>query len=275
MLWAAIVSAISAGGKVATAAPYYTATYLGKGGDVTVQQYPARMAYNNATGAVYSFDSGTRSIGVQESQELDLPRVTVWPRPGDPRPAYTTFQMRGNLINDATGMVVGRVPVGNYSFPWSLVNFGYTTPDANGQYTQFHRLVTEANEVTNSFLNTADQLLLQTNLIYAGYTRELLLFDLNTGTRTDVLDLVDPELRGRYGHFGVEGFSARGDILLVAIPWAELGLDHSGTEYYILTPPGLEPMTPVPEPSLLWLAAGSIGLGVRARRRKRRVRGAA
>ncbi|WP_337176347.1 hypothetical protein [Paludisphaera sp.] len=275
MFWAAIVSVISAGGEDATAAPYYTATYLGNGSDVTVQQYPTRMAYNNATGDAYSFDSGTRSFDLQDAASLDLPKVTAWRGAGDPNPP--TYQMEGRLINDATGMVVGRVANGgSRGMPWSSVNFGYTTPDANGKYTEFHKLVTEANEVTNSFLNPADQLLLQTNLIYAGYTRELLLFDLKTGTRTDVRDLVDPELWGRYDRFGVDGFSARGDILLVATPRRDYtDPDSPREEFYILTPPGLEPMTPVPEPSLLWLAAGAVGLGVRAHWRKSRDRGAA
>lgn len=87
--------------------------------------------------------------------------------------------------------------------------------------------------------------------------------DTTTGIATQVRDLIPPELLAKYGGIlDATSIDDRGDILVQFYNGSGIASE------FILTPPGLEAPSPVPEPSILYLAAATIaGLRVRSRRR--------
>jgi len=84
---------------------------------------------------------------------------------------------------------------------------------------------------------------------------------LNTGTSTSISEIIPPELLQKLTALSYDGIDDRGDILIDN--W-----DSKGDEYYVLTPPGLDPPA-VPEPSTLLIFAAAGALAVRASRRRR------
>jgi hypothetical protein len=136
VLWFASVIAAAASAQVATAATYYTPTYIGRRSDLEVP-FGSGPIENRTTGDVYSFDSGTRRLSEQDSAALSLPQTTI--RVGWNPPTQVAYTMRGRITNDATGTVVGVIPnMRSRSMPWQNYDSGYSTPDANGDYTKFN-----------------------------------------------------------------------------------------------------------------------------------------
>ncbi|OJW09453.1 MAG: hypothetical protein BGO49_13040 [Planctomycetales bacterium 71-10] len=258
---------------VASAASYYTPTYVGRDRDVDSSWDGGRKLVDRTTGVAYDVDSGAIALDAPGSAALDLPKTTILR--GGMYPFVETFAMRGYWINPNTGTVVGMIPSGaSQALPWSSVFTGYATRDEDGTYSDFQRLTNGVGADATILLNSADQVLIRTvTWGSSGADIETRLIDAATGIATSLRDLIDPEFWGRYGRLDVEGLTARGDILVSAIPSGDYGTpDSSLAEIFILTPPGVAAPTPIPEPSLLWLAAGSIALGLRARRRGRRDR---
>ena len=84
-----------------------------------------------------------------------------------------------------------------------------------------------------------------------------MLFNVNTGVSTPVDQLVPPSISQQFGIAAAVGIDDRGDILVDAE-----NLANQQDEMFMLTPPGLAPPTPTPEPSTLLffgLIAGGIG----------------
>lgn len=270
-VWFAGLLAFAGGAEVATAAPYYTTTYVGKRGVLGDVSYDRTGVLNRATGDYYPFDSGAKYLSYGESAALHLPQTTV-----GAGPSQLTFSMLGSQINEATGTVVGTIPDegSHMDDHWSNDYYGYVKPDAHGAYSQFHSLTKWGDVGSYILLNSADQVLYgiveyDGRPLY-GHPSASYLADLKTGVEANLNDLVDPKFMASFARLNGLGIDASGNILAEAIGYYQDGSSGRSEGIYILSPPGVDPPTPVPEPSLLWLAAGAIGLAARARRRKTR-----
>ncbi|OJW22025.1 MAG: hypothetical protein BGO49_14705 [Planctomycetales bacterium 71-10] len=242
------------------AVPYYTATYVGTGQDLDDSGASPGMIVNRTTGAAYPFAQTWIPIDSQPAGFFDgLPTNRVYQ--GATYPILTTYTMRPTAMT-TSGIVLGQIPTNRSSNPWVDPAVGYTVRNADGTFGGFVELARYGNYYGYPLLSEAGRILI--NRRDFGWS----LHDVKTGLETPLRDLVPPELLAKYAATPyATAIDDRGDILVDFYS----NYATRDADVYILTPPGLEAPTPVPEPSTFGVAAATIaGLACRARRRRDR-----
>jgi len=207
--------------------------------------------------ADFGFVNTTRPLTSEEMANLPTYSAYLAEPPPHYDPPYRTVTMQPIAINDS-GTVIGRLATSVYrdgSAVFTEVGYAVRSPD--GHYAPFVPL--------NGYegLPSVELTLSQANQILMLGEGGVKLVDVNTGTTTPITQVIPPELLTPYSNLIIEGFDDRGDILVRTT----LNFDLKGNEYYILTPPGLDPPA-VPEPSTLLIFAAAGALAVRASRRR-------
>lgn len=238
------------------AVPYYTATYVGTNQDLDHSGATPGMVVNRTTGEAYPFAKAWLPIDSQPAGFFDgLPTTHVYQ--GAMYPILKTYTMRPTAMT-TSGIVLGEIPTNRSSNPWIDPAVGYTVRMADGTFGGFVELARYGDYYRYPQLSEAGQI-----LIYRrgpGWS----LHDVKTGQDNPLRDLIPPELLAKYAMGPYEAvIDDRGDVLV------EFPTGNEARDEYILTPPGLEAPTPVPEPTTLGIAAAAIaGLACRARRRR-------
>lgn len=253
--------------SIALAAPsrtegsaYYSASYVGTARDLVGIQ-DGRVT-NHTTGFSYDFSQSTqgRVQAVPSGYFLGLPTNQV--TQGAIHPILKTYTMRPVAV-DHSGIVLGQIPIHGSSDPWRDAAVGFTVKQADGSFSPFVQIAHYGYYYAMPQLSESGQIVIN-RIGSVGDGGGSMLYDVKTGVETAVRDLFRLDLLASYkGSLYTLGISDRGDLLvdLGGDPWTPAGL-------YLLTPPGLDSPSPVPEPSALWIAAAAIaGLAVRARRR--------
>ncbi|WP_165066264.1 hypothetical protein [Paludisphaera rhizosphaerae] len=238
------------------AVPYYTATYVGMSQDIGNSAPNAGVIVNRTTGEAFPFQSTWIDPHSQPAGFFDsLPTTRVYQ--GALEPILTTYTMLPSAMN-SSGVVLGTIAVSRSIHPEGDPAVGYTVRQANGYFGMFIQLAHDHSHYYGvPQLSETGQILIR--LANGGPT----LVDTTTGIATQVRDLIPPELLAKYGGIlDATSIDDRGDILVQIYNGSGISSE------FILTPPGLAAPSPVPEPSILYLAAATIaGLTVRSRRR--------
>ncbi|MDR3621465.1 MAG: hypothetical protein P4L85_19095 [Paludisphaera borealis] len=246
------VCAVAAGR--AEASPYIV-TDLGSTADI--QQHSPSFV-NTKTGVSYAFPQTVRQLEDGEwnnlptySAHISQPLTPI----GDGTAHTKTVTMHPLLINNS-GTVIGTLDTVVDRFGNTVsTNIGYAVRSSDGTYSPFVTMATAPNGAyVHLFLSQANQIL--------ALGQKTWLVDLNKGTTTSLDQLVPLQILQNYPYNQyVQGIDDRGDILLYA------NNPSTGTEAFMLTPPGLDPPA-VPEPStlLIFAAAGALAVRTAARR---------
>ncbi|APW63204.1 PEP-CTERM sorting domain-containing protein [Paludisphaera borealis] len=240
----------------AGASPYIV-TDLGRVSDM---QQNGQSFDNTKTGVSYAFPNTLRNLTDAEMANLPTYSATMRQPPPpnwDNSPSTKIVTMNAWRINDS-GTVIGTLDkvVDRFGNPVNS-DVGYTVRSPDGTYSPFVTLSAyPASASAHYYLSQANQILITDPTA----TR---LVDLNTGRSTSIDQLIPQQLLQNYpGIPFVQGIDDRGDIVIYA------DNQYTGSEAFMLTPPGLDP-PPVPEPSTLLIFAAAGALVVRTARRRR------
>ncbi|MDR3623185.1 MAG: PEP-CTERM sorting domain-containing protein [Paludisphaera borealis] len=253
-----LVGAIGLFAAVRAEASPYIATDLGRVSDM---QQKGQSFDNTKTGVSYAFPVTVRQLAGAEWNNLPsyTADVSQPPRPiWDHSELTKTVTMHPQLINDS-GTVIGTLDTIVDRFGNSVsTNIGYAVRSPDGTYSPFVTMATAPNGAyVHLFLSQANQIL-------ALGQSSTWLVDLNKGTSTTIDQLVPQQILQNYpGIPFVQGIDDRGDIVIYA------DNQFTGSEAFMLTPPGLDPPA-VPEPStlLIFAAAGALAVRTVGRRKK-------
>ncbi|WP_168189340.1 PEP-CTERM sorting domain-containing protein [Paludisphaera borealis] len=234
----------------------YIATDLGRVSDM---QQKGQSFDNTKTGVSYAFPVTVRQLAGAEgnnlptySAHISQPLTPI----GDGTAHTKTVTMHPLLINNS-GTVIGTLDTVVDRFGNSVsTNIGYAVRSPDGTYSPFVTMATAPNGAyVHLFLSQANQIL--------ALGQKTWLVDLNKGTTTSLDQLVPQQILQNYPYNQyVQGIDDRGDIVIYA------DNQYTGSEAFMLTPPGLDPPA-VPEPSTLLIFAAAGVLVVRTARRRK------
>ncbi|APW61853.1 PEP-CTERM sorting domain-containing protein [Paludisphaera borealis] len=253
-----LVGAIGLFAAVRAGASPYIAMDLGRVSDM---QQNGQSYDNTKTGVSYAFPNTLRNL--TDAEMANLPTYTAaMQQPPPPNrndsPSTKIVTMNAMRINDS-GTVIGTLDRIVDRFGHTVyTDVGYTVRSPDGTYSPFVTLSAYPTSASaHYYLSQANQILITDPTA----TR---LVDLNTGKSTSIDQLIPQQLLQNYpGIPFVQGIDDRGDIVIYA------DNQFTGSEAFMLTPPGLDPPA-VPEPStlLIFAAAGALAVRTVGRRKK-------
>lgn len=283
--WFALVVCLvplAGGQNRALASSYYRVTDLGQDARISLDANGQQVVVNPTTGRVTPFAS--TSFQAEPRGWWSLPETIAGndPRVKDPdyfrglpvqryqvgsafNPETRPSPMQVMAANSA-GTVIGGY-IRDHSEGSAPGYFAYTQKQDNGTFSPIQVFSLASGGDTRGsgihfYLNKANQVLIDNTSILV---KSEVLFDINTGTMTDLMDLLSPEDRSRFTwnqFYGLTDYRGLGLADDGSILMSATNSDRTKT-VILLTPP-----TPTPEPSTLTLVALA-GVGVAFRRLRR------